>query len=267
MFNQAFQSKGVIRNICVSLLLLTAMNAYPSALKIEEQGLIYSYKSKSDSEISILRKIQGSGHSNSELFELINNSLMDEYSSRSNEISELNSWRVKALAFSGEEKYRKTIAEVVNNSKSRKVKRYAKQSLAILSDYTRWNPVIVNGLSSYEGQLLDSKRIENMLTAKDYRLKRFGAMRVIDRHVHDTEIIEFVVSLVERDYEKISGNGVEADSIAWLCKVLKYTYNLKHLPLLETVRSNSPSKHVRTEAAKAVRKIKFENNKNTLRYN
>ncbi len=85
--------------------------------------------------IDAAKYITRSGITDPKLYNIINEKLLNEYNSKGlnkDHIDEM-SWMCKALAASGSLNYAPTLEKIIQTSDSVKMKKYAKQSLSLLS--------------------------------------------------------------------------------------------------------------------------------------
>lgn len=136
---------------------------------------------------------------------------------------------IRALGFSGQEKYRPTLNMLTTD---RTYGHYAKTALIDLPNYQRWNPIISNRASFNSNYSDDVNRLLIMIRSDDFDLKKLGAKRVFFDN-KDLVLLEALAEEVRANY-KLS-NESRSDSIAWLVKALGSTKQAKYRPLLEEV--------------------------------
>ena len=191
-----------------------------------------------------MQTIKWSGIQDPTLFDQIERDLLKSYGVKSSSRKvEDNSWRVQALAYSGNPKYLETLKKFARNHKSsRKLRRHSESALESLSDFKKWNPVISAGTEkAVSDKELEQIRIENMLRAEDYTLVRAAGSILFQNKVAVEPFLPVVVERLEKDYKTTSVRFPNADALAWLCKVLGGTGDKKYLPLLEQISEQAPS--------------------------
>ena len=158
------------------------------------------------------------------------------------------SWFAKALALSGNEKYRSVLNDVAANASAKKVRKHAKIALERLSRYQRWNPIIARDLdTSPEG--LATQRITNMLAAEEAALFRLGAKRVYHAHASNPRLVGLVKDRLLQDYQAASTSD-EVDAVAWAIKLLAQSGDSSHAASLDTIAAEAKNKKIRKYAKK-----------------
>ncbi|MEN8134538.1 MAG: hypothetical protein ABFS18_03245 [Thermodesulfobacteriota bacterium] len=130
------------------------------------------------------------------------------------------SWLCKALASSGDYRYQSTLQKVIDSIDNNKIKRYAKQSLENLDEYSERNK-IVNSTALYDEALSpEENRIANMIRADNVNIKRDGAKIVFRSSKSSPEIFNIIEVELLANYAKNSLEHDHVDTISWLCKAL-----------------------------------------------
>lgn len=139
-------------------------------------------------------------------------------------------WYIRALGFSGQEKYAPTLQTFLQD---RDYVGYARHALKDLADYRNWNPVIANR-SSFDPKLSDqANRIINMLRASDFRLKEVGAKRVYFERPGEPAVLDTLANELLSAYP--GADASNNDEIAWMVKALGATRNEKYRPVVQEV--------------------------------
>jgi len=128
--------------------------------------------------------------------------------------AEKSAWYAKALAASGNEKYKALLEEIRDKSISEKIKRYARQSLLRLEKHSRWNPVISANVVSVPDGGLKQQRLLNMLSASDLELVRLAAKGVYKKHSNNNVLIDAAAKRLELEF----ANYRKGDTI--LCNMM-----------------------------------------------
>ena len=169
--------------------------------------------------------------------------------------AEYLAWAAQGLAYSGNEKYRGSIAKLKGKNFHKKVRRHAESSLAALPKFAVWNSKISVGLAGLPATELLRKRTFNMLTSEEPELMRGGASLVSKHFMDEVEMLALVEKLLLENYTQVNGHADMADALAWMCKVLGLSGNAKYRDTLQTVRQNSQDRAVVRWAEKSLLKL------------
>ena len=162
---------------------------------------------------------------------------------------------IRALGFSGQEKYTPTLRRFVDNPV---YQRYAREALQQQPDYQRWNPII-SARESFDPSLSDDdNRVMNMLRSDDLMLMRIAGKRVYFAP-HDRTLAR-VAEQVRKHYsftptfDNAAPDLERLDAVAWLVKALGKT--TAYDDLLQQVRESAPTRKVRSAADSALRHVR-----------
>jgi hypothetical protein len=165
-------------------------------------------------------------------------------------------WMCKALAASGDPKYRQLLDEVSQNSPSSKVRRHAKQSAKLIEQYAERNKVL-NKSDSWDEELTDEEnRLVNMLRSDDVSLRRDAAKIIVGNVKTNEKVFPAVASTLKDMSETFRSDSLSVDTMAWLCKALAASGDSKYIADLEFVRNNTQSVKLRKYTAEAIKALK-----------
>ena len=151
---------------------------------------------------------------------------------------------IRALGFSGQEKYLSTLQSFIGNPV---YERYAKDALQQQPDYRRWNPII-SSRAAFDPKLSDDdNRVMNMLRSDDVMLMRIGAKRAY--FAPNDQALALIAEHVRSHYSQ--SDPERADAVAWMVKALGKTATYDEL--LEQVKAYAPDRKVRNAADSALR--------------
>jgi hypothetical protein len=153
---------------------------------------------------------------------------------------------IRALGFSGQQKYLPTLQSFANNPT---YKRFAMAAIEDQPRYQRWNPIISNRATFDPRYSDDVNRIRNMLQSNDLALEEIGAKRVYFSNKDDV-LLDLLAANVKKTY--MSTDPSESDSIAWMVKALGSAKNSKYTSLLQEVANNARQSQIRRHASKAL---------------
>lgn len=222
----------------------------------EVDQLIADYRARSEGINLIARRIKWSGITDPRLFDPIEADVLAGYATaRTGDEVQYQSWLVQLLAFSGQEKYRATLQQVLAGTPNSKLKRHTESSLRVLPDYARWNPVIAAGTAEVPADAIRRKRVTNMLTAADHSLARAGASFVYDEYARDTAMTDLVRDQLVARSAAAQTDTEAAEAVAWLCKVLGASGNAAYAPVLAEVKQTARQPAVVRWSTKALRQL------------
>ncbi len=147
----------------------------------------------------------------------------------------------KALAYSGNEKYRATIEKIINEAPHGRLKKHAVQALGELPNYAQLNAVIApKAWPEYEHPSLD-QRLTNMLNSENHELVRMAAKRIHYTHNYKPELLAKLNAVIEANYQ-LSMDALGIDSIAWACRALAGSRDTSYRPTIEKVANGANEK-------------------------
>jgi hypothetical protein len=155
----------------------------------------------------------------------------------------------KALAYSGNEKYRPTIEKVINEAPHKKLKKHAIQALPMLPIYAKWNPIIVPKPWPDNSYPEVNERLANMLKSDDAELVRIAAKRIHHEHNYQPELLALLNTSIEQNYQKNLDRD-HLDAIAWVCRALAGSRAAEYKATIEKVASGATEKKLRGYAKK-----------------
>ena len=195
--------------------------------------------------ITAAKLISRSAITNPDLYAEVENNLQKALridSSDNKHIDEV-AWLCKALASSGDPKYKETLREVFSSTSNSKIINYATQSYQLFDEYKRRNEVI-NDPTLYDDTLSpEENRIANMIRSDMIKLKREGA-KIISRKAYvNSKIYDIVNDELLKNYANNPGDNYHVDAMAWLCKTLASSRDNKYISTFrEILRSTSNRK-------------------------
>jgi len=195
-------------------------------------------------QILVAKKITRSGLTDAPLFDLLEKELLEGYpvASGSDPIDYM-SWLCKALASSGQERYKATLEQVAAKSTSPKLQRYAKQSLSMIEEYAARSAIINQSSEAMSDKDPAVVQLINMLSSDSLELKRDAAKKITRNTYKDMDLFETVNRELLEGYAAAS-DSLSLDTMAWLCKALGASGNPKYKETLLKVRdSGSPKLH------------------------
>jgi len=173
--------------------------------------------------IDATKMITRSGLTDPELFNIINENLLSRYNTNTlnrNHIDEM-SWLCKALASSGSQDYTSTLEKIIQTTSSQKLKKYAKQSLALLSEYAQRN-ILINDSNNIDTNLSpEVNKYINMLKSDSITLQRDAAKSIYRGKFSEKPLFDVLSDELLKGYKTGTlSDRNQLDTLAWMCKAL-----------------------------------------------
>ena len=156
---------------------------------------------------------------------------------------------LRGLSFSGQSKYLPTLQKAEADSR---YSRYARNAIAELTGYARWNPIISDRSTWNPANSDDDNRILNMLHSKDLVLERIAGKRIYFENKDPVVLDAAAEALKAVFHDRHSGD--EADGVAWLVKGLGSAGVPQYKDLMVQVQAESPDRNVVSHAATVLSK-------------
>lgn len=238
----------LIRSLIIFATLITSLSAAALPETPEEYITVFKSGWRIDKE-KAAETLAWAGISSPLVFDIVEQELLSIYPTAKTRVAiNYASWLVKALSFSGNEKYRPTINQVTAEGPHRKLRNYAKWAQNNLALYTRLNKLISpNPWPESPYPLLD-QRLTNMLNSDDLELFRIAAKRIHYTHNYKPELLKLLDDTIKANYKK-SFNANGADAMAWLCKALAGSRATEYKTTIETVEREAGSSRLRLSAS------------------
>jgi hypothetical protein len=236
-----------VRTVIGFVFLLLPMLA-PAATNDEDvTRYIAIFRGDKSLHASAAETLGWTGLSDTRLFDVIEERLLADYPAPREAKAERQrlAWYIRALGFSGQQKYLPTINKFLQD---RDYATYARHALKDSPDYQKWNPII-SDRSSFDPKLGDdANRAINMIRASDFRLKEIGAKRVYYGHVREEPIFDALAREVLASYA--GADASNNDEVAWMLKALATSGNQKYRPVVQEVAEKTTdskiARHART---------------------
>ena len=208
----------------------------------------------SSTRINASKVISRSGLTDQELYTKVATLLKDGYAARkdADHIDEM-AWLCKALAASGDSQYRPLFEEIVAKTPSTKLKRYAKQSHALIEEYAQrsW---ILNRTETWDESLSAAdNRLVNMLNSDNLALQRDAAKILVRSIKTDEKVFDAAAAALTTMAAENHPKSTYADTMAWLCKSLAASGNSKYVETLQQIHDSTNSLKLKRYASKALK--------------
>lgn len=200
----------------------------------------------------MLNRLQWSGLSDPALFDVVQGHLLTHYQddSAAPDLTSLLSYQVRALGFSGNERYRQTITEVSQNAASSKLRKYARKALSDLSKFSQWLSLLPPAVTPVEGQSIESATYLAMLSVENTFVQRLAARAIFHERIGDPVLLERAEAIIRSHYMNPDLDAETQDTIAWLCKDLGQNGKTQYSIFLAEVADKTPSRKIAKYAGK-----------------
>ena len=250
----------LVTTICYLLVSFPGQaKADQAELDAEREHLLEVFSSDQlDRMSSAVYALSELGYSDPELFDPIEKAIQENLNVKGKQHLDQLAWLIRALGFSGNEKYLPTL-QMLASSDTSKVKTFAESSIQNLPKYKRWNSQISKNLDNAPEGYLEQQRSLNMITSGDEELAGFGLTRIEAYYARppqtDEALIDEVKKQLSANYLAPKMSDQMEDNVAKMCKILGLTGAVKYQGVLNEVAEKSPSPKVRRYAQKYLEKL------------
>ena len=226
--------------ILFALLVISFLGAVPAQATPNREAEIQQYITMLESDdvhqhIVVAKLLQFSGLEDPRIFDRVEQEalvLNEESRLGVYQIDRL-SWLAKALASSGQEKYRKTLKQIAKHGSDFKVRRYAKKSVKMLDFFASLNQEM-NDYSRYNSESsAEINRLAIVFQSENFAARRMVAQHVFHENIYDDYLLEILAKEVELLVAYKPKNGLETDCIAWMTRALANSKDLRYKPIVE----------------------------------
>ena len=207
-----------------------------------------------NAKITMLKRLQWSGISNPRLYNRFEQQVrllgMHRPSTINKPDQELLAHQIRALGYSGIDRYRHILASVMDYSKNKKLRNHAKKALVQLDQFKRWNQLIADSNFSIEGKSVEVTTYMKMLSTDHVMVQRLAARAIFHEKRGDPDLLAMAVKKLEGLYLRPGLDAEAQDTAAWLCKAIGENGDPKYSWILHKVVRGTPYKKVRDHASK-----------------
>ncbi len=254
-----FFFRYVLTIIFVIFFMFSSVNASSDRTEEVNQYIKKIKSSNIITRIEAAKEISNSGLTDPLLFDLINDILLNKYITASGEkniIDEI-SWLCKALASSGNPKYKSTLEEISTNSSDMKIQNYALQSLNLVDDYAQRNKDIASTKYVDPDLSPESIRLINMIKSDIITLKRDGAKKIFRSGAPDEKVYDIVNGELLELFNTNLQDNTAVDTMAWFCKVLAASGHTKYTATLEQISSTTDNSKLKRYADEGIKTLSY----------
>lgn len=194
--------------------------------------------------------LEWAGLSSPQLFDLVEAKALESLPKATDKVT-INyvAHLTKALAYSGNEKYRPTIEKIIAQAPHKKLKKHAIHALGSLPLHTQINPLIAPQAWPEYAHPSFNQRIINMLASGNAELMRMAAKRIHFTQNYQPEFLLQLNKAIESQYQQPL-DRLELDATAWMCRALAGSRVAEYKPTIEKVASGAKEKKLAKYAKK-----------------
>lgn len=236
----------------VLMLIVMPMSAFAFSTESDRiDHLVSVLNGSSDkSKAVMLSRLQWSGISSPELYDVIRDQLRSEIDNPGRE--KIASHMVRALGYSGNELYRESIIDVRENAASRKVRKHAQRALLDLGKFGSWNKLVGQVEITTKGKDADVLTYMKMLSVDDVFVQRLAARAIFNERRLDDDLLALAAEKLEGYYKQSYMDGETMDTAAWLCKAIGQSGKSEYKKLLVKVERETQHPKIKKYARKYI---------------
>ena len=236
-----------------------AVNAAPPAPRVlppftdevDRYVDIFSHQGNSQ-QIKACDELEFAGLSDPRLFDLVENKLEQRQTGKDGDDVAYATALMHALAYSGQERYRKALNAVADGNGQRKLRKQAAAALKQLDNYKLWTPIIGNPVDYRRDKSPEVNRLANMLRGSVASLQLMAARRMVADNQYDPYLLQVTQQTVSAMLGVKSGDA--EDALVWMLKALAGGHSAEARSVLQEAAEHAASKQVRKHAASYLKK-------------
>ncbi|MEH6626340.1 MAG: hypothetical protein V7739_07845 [Motiliproteus sp.] len=200
----------------------------------------------------MVERLQWSGVSDPRLFDDLEKRIFEHYLDEEidGRLENLLAHMVRALGYSGNEKYRVSLAKIIDKTPLWKLEKHAKKALVDLDMHSEWNELVAASSISVEGKSIEVSTYMKMLDVDDILLQRMAARAIYNEHHNDSELLDLAANKLKLLYMEPGLDKISIDAAAWLIKAIGQSGESKYAELLTEVASATPYEKIGKYAVK-----------------
>ena len=244
-------------------LMIILSNSFPTLASSDRTAEIDNYiemlgSASLKTRINAAKLITKSGITDPGLYDIINEKLLAGYNTNTLNLDHIDemSWLCKALAASGSQYYAPTLEKIIQTATSTKLKKYARQSLSLISEYAEKNRLLNDTTNNDPGLSPEVNKYINMLRSDNFALKRDAAKSIYRGHLSEKALFNVLSDELLKGYETASQNNRNhIDALAWMCKALASSGMVEYRQTLTQIIENTSNLKLQNYAKKSLRKL------------
>lgn len=191
-----------------------------------------------------------SGINNPAIFDIISSKITSRLQQTGDKYQiDDTAWLIKALGYSGNEKYRQQLTDITEGDAPRKIRRYAEAALTDLNQFAIWNPIL-NDKAHYNAQLSQADNIlANALRSDILELKRQAAKRIYNDGVYQPQLLALLNQQLLKPTQ-LGNNKLAIDTYAWMAKALGSASKPEYKATLQQITQGDAPKKLRKYVSK-----------------
>jgi len=219
-------------NLLLGLVLTLFLNTATYAFSSDEERIDYYLgvldSGHPESQETMLSRLQWSGLSDPRLYDEIERRLLEHYQGPDMSLMSLMAHHVRALGYSGNDKYRSTITKVYEDGAHGRLRKHAKKALRDLNLYSDWIQIVQNSSLDTSGKSVEVGTYLKMLHADDVHVKRLAARAIFHEKLTDKYLIDTAAKNLSAMYMQEGLDAQGQDTAAWLCKAIAKSKDAEH---------------------------------------
>jgi hypothetical protein len=206
-------------------------------------------------KVKMLERLQWSGLSEPRLYDEVEQQVnfLGFSKQLNNDPISLLSHQIRALGYSGNEKYRSTLVNIKDNAKISKLKRHAKKALMQLDQFIGWNQSIKTSDIGTEGKSVEVATYMRMLNVDDVFVQRLAARAIFHEQRQDSDLLALTAEKLKNVYMKEGLDSQTQDTAAWFCKAIGQSGQYEYLDLLREVNEKTPYRKIKKYALQFIK--------------
>jgi hypothetical protein len=196
----------------------------------------------------ILERLQWSGLSDPRLFDVFEDNLLQHYQDKypADDLADLLAYQARALGYSGNEKYQKTLSLLADEAKNSSLIRHAKNGKRDLETFVQVQSALQQVQLSKGERSFEVFTYSKMLKTDDPYTQRLAARAIYHEKRDNQALLDLTAEKLQGMYMNKDLDSLAQDTAAWMCKVLKPHSGYEQL--LTEVAENTPHRKIRRYA-------------------
>ncbi len=196
----------------------------------------------------ILERLQWSGLSDPRLFDVFEDNLLQHYQDKypADDLADLLAYQARALGYSGNEKYQKTLSLLADEAKNSSLRRHAKNGKRDLETFIQVQNALQQVQLSKGERAFEVFTYSKMLKTDDPYTQRLAARAIYHEKRDNQALLDLTAEKLQGMYMNKDLDSLAQDTAAWMCKVLKPHSGYEQL--LTEVAENTPHRKIRRYA-------------------
>ena len=196
----------------------------------------------------ILERLQWSGLSDPRLFDVFEDNLLQHYQDKypADDLADLLAYQARALGYSGNEKYQKTLSLLADEAKNSSLRRHAKNGKRDLETFIQVQNALQQVQLSKGERAFEVFTYNKMLKTDDPYTQRLAARAIYHEKRDNQALLDLTAEKLQGMYMNKDLDSLAQDTAAWMCKVLKPHSGYEQL--LTEVAENTPHRKIRRHA-------------------